>query len=56
MDTLDEDYVNVWYLAEFWLEWEMFHTKVNQNTHFMLNEFFPPENRVIYEIMCKNMV
>jgi hypothetical protein len=29
--------------------------RVNQNTHFMFN-FFPPENRSAYEIMCKNIV
>jgi hypothetical protein len=31
------------YLAKFFLEWEMFPTKVvekNQNTHFMFNNFF----------------
>jgi len=27
----------------------------NKNTHFMLNNL-PLENRVIYEIMCKNSV
>jgi hypothetical protein len=27
----------------------------NQNTHFIFSNFFP-ENRVIYEIMSKNMV
>ena len=30
-------YVHLWYLAEFLLEWEMFQTKFvekNQNTHF----------------------
>ena len=28
----------------------------NQNTHFVFNNFFPPENRAVYEIMWKNMV
>jgi hypothetical protein len=29
--------------------------RVNQNTHFMFNNFFS-ENRTFYEIMSKNMV
>ena len=28
----------------------------NQNTDFMLNNFFSPENRVVYEIMWRNKV
>ena len=28
----------------------------NQNTQFMFNDFFPPENRAVYEIMWKNIV
>jgi hypothetical protein len=28
----------------------------NQNTHFMVSNFFPPENRAIYEIIWKNIV
>jgi len=28
----------------------------NQNTHFIFNNFFFPENRVVYEIMWKNIV
>ena len=28
----------------------------NQNTNFMPNKFFFPENRVVYEIMWKNTV
>jgi len=46
------------YLPEFFLEWEVFQKKscrYNQNTHFMINNFFS-ENRSIYEIMWKNMV
>jgi len=31
------------------------HSGENQNTHFMLNNFFS-ENRAVYEIMWKNMV
>jgi hypothetical protein len=36
----------------------MFQTKVvekNQNTHFIVNNFFSPENRTVYEIMWENM-
>jgi len=37
-------YVHLWwYLAEFFVEWEMFQTEVvgeNQNTHFMFGNFF----------------
>ena len=45
-----------YYLAQFFLEWEMFHTNVVQKikTHFMFINFFH-KNRAIYE-MCKNMV
>jgi len=28
----------------------------NPNTHFTFNNFFPPENRAVYEIMWKNIV
>ena len=38
------------YLAEF-LEWEMFQEKnfrEDQNWHFILDNFFPPENRASY--------
>jgi len=28
----------------------------NQNTHFVFSNFFPPENRAVYEIMCKNNI
>jgi hypothetical protein len=50
-------YIGLWYLAEFFLEWEMFQTKViyKIKTHFMFNNFFS-ENRTVYEIMRKNMV
>ena len=50
--------MHISYLAEFFLELDMFQKKVvekNQNTHFMHNIFFP-ENRAFYEIMPKNMV
>ena len=28
----------------------------NQNAHFAFNNFFPPENPAVYEIMWKNIV
>jgi hypothetical protein len=36
-------YVHLWYLAQFFLVWEMFQTKVVEKfkTHFMFNNFFP---------------
>ena len=34
----------------------MLQTRENQNTRFMFNNFFPPENRAVYEKMWKNMV
>ena len=40
-----------WYLAELFLECEIFQTKVvdeNQTTHFMFNNVFS-ENRAVYE-------
>ena len=49
-----KNYIHLWYLAEFFLGWEMFQTKVVEavKTHFMFNNFFP-ENRAVYEIMWK---
>ena len=46
------------YLAEFFLEWEMFWTKFVEKikTYFICNNFFSPENLAIYETMSKNMV
>jgi len=43
------------YLAQFFLEWEMFQTKAVQKikTHFEFSYFFSPENRAVYEIMWK---
>jgi hypothetical protein len=54
-------YVHLWeYLDEFFLEWEMFQTKVVETvkTHFMFNSFFfsSSENRAVCEIIWKNMV
>jgi len=28
----------------------------DQNTHFVFSNFFPPENRAVYEIMWKDIV
>jgi hypothetical protein len=50
------------YLAEFFLEWEMFKIKVVENikTHFTFSNFPPPtppaENCAGYAIKSKNMV
>jgi len=45
------------YLAEFFLEWEMFQTEVVESTerHFTVNIFFL-ETRAVYEIMWESMV
>ena len=45
------------YLAQFFLEWEMFQTKVVEKirTHFVFNNLFF-ENRAFYGIMWKNIV
>jgi hypothetical protein len=48
--------VPLWYLADFFLEWEMFQTKVvvKIKTHILCSiTFFPPENRAAYEIVEK---
>jgi hypothetical protein len=51
------------YLAQFFLEWEMFRTKVvekNQNKHFVFSNLFffsfLIENRAVYEKIWKNIV
>ena len=53
-------------LGEFFIEWEVFKTKVvekikNQNTYFMFRNFHAPppsrlENRALYEIIWKNIL
>ena len=51
--------IHFWsYLAQFFLEWEMFQTKVVQEikTHILCSLIFFPENRAVYEIMWKNNV
>jgi hypothetical protein len=47
-------YVHLWYLAELFLEGEMFKTKVVEKTktHFILNNF-SPERRGVYDTMKK---
>jgi hypothetical protein len=30
--------------------------KENEDTHFMFDNFFPPENHTVYEIIPKNVV
>ena len=52
-------YVNLWqYFAEFFLELEMFQTKVvrNMKTHILCSVIFFFGNRAVYEIMWRNMV
>jgi hypothetical protein len=50
-------YVHFWnYLAQFFLEWEMFQTKVaekNKTLFYVQYLFFFSENRAVYEIMWK---
>jgi hypothetical protein len=45
------------YLAQFFLEWELFQTRVVEEikTHFMFCNFFFFENRAVFEIMWKNV-
>ena len=46
------------YLAQFFLEWEMFQTKGVEKfeTHILCSITPPPENLAVYEIMWKNML
>ena len=47
------------YLAQFFLTMRNVSDKIcreNQNTHFVFNTLFFPENRVVYEIMWENVV
>jgi hypothetical protein len=42
------------YLAEFFLEWEMFQTKVVETKHtFYVQQLFFSDSLAEYEIMCK---
>jgi hypothetical protein len=54
MDT----YLDLWYLAKFLLQWQMFQTKVveKNKTHILCSTIFFSESRALYEIMWKNMV
>jgi hypothetical protein len=57
--TLHIDQYIFWsHLAQFFLEWEMFQTKVVQKikTHILCSVNFPPENLAVYEIMWENNV
>jgi hypothetical protein len=51
--------IHFWsYLAQFFLEWEMFQKKncrQKQNMHFVINNFLF-ENRAVYEAMWENVV
>ena len=46
-------YAHLWYLAEFFLEWEMFKTKVVEKikTHILSSITFFPERRGVYDII-----
>ena len=48
--------VNIWYLARFFWELEMFRKNVEKNIkiHFLFNNFFF-ENRTVYEIMWNSI-
>ena len=52
--------IHFWsYLGHFFSEWEIFWTECcrdNQNTHFLFNNLFPPDNRAVCEIMWKNII
>jgi len=51
--------IHLWaYLAQFFLEWEMFQTKFVEKikTHFGFDNSFFYENRAVYEIMWENKV
>jgi len=47
-----------WYIAEFFVEWEMFQTNVAEKikTRFLCSIPFFHENRAFYEIIWKNIV
>ena len=52
-------FLRVWqYLAEFYLEWEIFEAKVvqkNQNKHFIFSNIFPRKSWSLWD-MLKNMI
>ena len=45
-------------IAELFLEWALFQTKVVETikTHFVSSNSPPPQIRAVYEVMLKNMV
>ena len=50
-------YVRLWYLAEFFLYWKIFQTKVVEEVKaHVLSPIAFLRNHTIYEIMWKNMV
>jgi hypothetical protein len=52
---LEEQYTFSVYLAQLFLEWEMFHTNSNVESKGILCSFFS-ENAAVYEIMQKDMI
>ena len=49
-------FVRLWYVTEFFLEWEMFQTKIStgiQNTHFMFYNFFFRKSCRVWDNMEK---
>ena len=46
------------YLAQFFLEWEMFQIKVVEKikTHILCSVTYFPKKRAVYKIMCKYMI
>ena len=48
------------YIAQFFLEWEMFQANLEKKKKKKIKTFFvqkfPTENRVLYEIMWENMI
>ena len=53
----EEKHTFVSYLAQFFLEWEIFQTKILEKIRtFNLCSVTPPQNHTVYEIRWKNMV
>ena len=52
--------IHFWsYVAQFFLEWEMFETKIveKMKTRILRSiTFFSPENNAVYEMMWRNIV
>jgi hypothetical protein len=51
-------FIRKYYLAEFFIQYEMFQTKVVEKvkTHALHSVTFSSENRAVYEVMWKNTV